>query len=104
MSRYQSSNYSCARPHRRAFCVSGLPILGSVLPKSGISPGGSVNSVDVKRVPEGYVVSRAFASEAAAQRATDLLMSVNEAAFVPAGGPHAYDAHPFNPPRTDTGD
>lgn len=74
----------------------------------GNSPGGFVNSVDVKRVPEGYVVSRAFASEAAAQRATDLLMSVNEAAFVPL--PLAYDAHPFlesqtlNLPRTDTGD
>jgi len=63
-----------------------------------------VNSVDVKRVPEGYVVSRAFVSEAAAQRAMDLLLSVNEAAFVPVGGPHAYDAHPFNPPATATGD
>lgn len=54
-----------------------------------------MDSVDVRRVPEGYAVSRVFASQAAAQRGADLLISVNEAAFVPVGGPAAYDAHPF---------
>jgi len=54
-----------------------------------------VTSVDVKRVPEGYAVSRTFARESAAHRAMDLLLSVNEAAFTPA--PLAYDAHPGMP-------
>lgn len=47
---------------------------------------------NVERVPGGYVVSRFFAVQAAAQRGVDLLMGVNEAAFDP--GPQAYDAHP----------
>lgn len=49
---------------------------------------------NVERVPGGYVVSRFFAVQAAAQRGVDLLMSVNEAAFEPV---RAYDAHPFDP-------
>lgn len=54
-----------------------------------------MTSVDVKRVPEGYAVSRTFACESAAQRGMDLLLSVNEAAFMPL--PLAYDAHPGMP-------
>lgn len=59
---------------------------------------------NVERVPGGYVVSRFFAVQAAAQRGMDLLMSVNEAAFDP--GPQAYDAHPgsLNPVSQSTGD
>lgn len=49
---------------------------------------------NVERVPGGYVVSRFFAVQAAAQRGMDLLMSVNEAAFEPPPRPQAYDAHP----------
>lgn len=45
----------------------------------------------VERVPGGYVVTRYFAIEAAAQRAVDLLLTVNEEAFAPVT---AYDAHP----------
>ena len=75
-----------------------------------------MSSVDVKRVPEGYVVSRVFTNEPAAQRALDLLLSVNEAAFVPVAKAisqaeflakhpefQAYDAHPLNLPRADEG-
>ena len=49
---------------------------------------------NVERVPGGYVVSRLFTNQAAAQRGMDLLLSVNEQAFEPV---RAYDAHPFNP-------
>lgn len=56
---------------------------------------------NVERVPGGYVVSRFFAVQAAAQRGMDLLMSVNEAAFEPI---KAYDAHPFDPVAAEEGD
>ena len=61
---------------------------------------------NVERVPGGYVVSRFFAVQAAAQRGMDLLMSVNEAAFDPPPSPQAYDAHPgsLNPVSQSTGD
>lgn len=49
---------------------------------------------NVERVPGGYVVSRLFTNQAAAQRGMDLLLGVNEAAFDPAPSPQAYDAHP----------
>ena len=42
-----------------------------------------MSSVNVERVAGGYVVSRQFESQAAAQRATDLLLEINEAAFQP---------------------
>ena len=69
-----------------------------------------MNSVDVKRVPEGYVVSCLVGNLPAAMRAVDLLLSVNEAAFAPGSldalriERNAYDAHPLNLVRQDTGD
>lgn len=42
-----------------------------------------MSSVNVERVAGGYVVSCYFESQAAAQRATDLLLDINEAAFLP---------------------
>ena len=39
---------------------------------------------EVRRTATGYVVSREFASMAAAQRALDALLAINEAAFTPA--------------------
>lgn len=42
-----------------------------------------MSSVNVERVAGGYVVSRYFESQAAAQRATDVLLQINEAAFQP---------------------
>lgn len=78
---------------------------------------------NVERVPGGYVVSRLFTNQAAAQRGVDLLMGVNEAAFDPAPRPEqqaqhwsdyraghesarvsAYDAHPFDPVAAEEGD
>lgn len=38
---------------------------------------------EVRRTTLGYVVSREFASMAAAQRALDALLAINEAAFIP---------------------
>jgi len=57
----------------------------------------------VDRVPGGYIVTRFFRAHAAAQRAVDLLLSVNEDAFDP--GPQAYDAHPgsLNLPSNEDG-
>lgn len=43
-------------------------------------------SVQVERVADGYVVSRRFSNLAAAQRATDLLLEINEDAFLPLSG------------------
>lgn len=51
-----------------------------------------MSSVNVERVAGGYVVSRQFESQAAAQRAVDLLLGVKEAAFQPA--PVVTDAAP----------
>lgn len=39
-------------------------------------------AVCVTRTPDGYTVARTFRSQAAAQRALNLLLEVNEAAFV----------------------
>lgn len=75
-----------------------------------------MNSVDVKRVPEGYVVSCLVRNLPAAMKAVDELLALNEAAFEVFGAlPEAsqaartcypaYDAHPgANPVRQDTGD
>lgn len=85
-----------------------------------------MNSVDVKRVPEGYVVSCVVRNLPAAMRAVDELLKIEEAGFEVFGvlpevsqavrtcSP-AYDAHPGvpagvidvtlrNPVRQDTGD
>lgn len=56
---------------------------------------------NVERVPGGYVVSRLFTNQAAAQRGMDLLLGVNEQAFEPV---RAYDAHPFDPVAAEEGD
>lgn len=61
-----------------------------------------MDSVDIKRVPEGYAVSCVVRNLPAAMRAVDLLLSVNEAAFAPVAP--AYDAHPYNPVSQATGD
>ena len=46
-------------------------------------------AVCVTRTPDGYTVTRTFRSQAAAQRALNLLLEVNEAAFVvPEEGPN----------------
>lgn len=85
-----------------------------------------MKSVQVERVADGYVVSRQFPNLASAQRAVDLLLGINEAAFAPAPPPApnwggripgdvgqkqqaiargvAYDAHPHNPVSQSTGD
>ena len=80
-----------------------------------------MKSVQVERVADGYVVSRHFPSLASAQRALDLLIGINEAAFAPVTTPSftldafgqanklvgkavAYDAYPHNPVSQATGD
>ena len=51
-------------------------------------PGAPVGAaVEVVRTDGGYTVSRDFTSHAAAQRAVDALLAINEAAFVPAPMP-----------------
>ncbi|WP_157062617.1 hypothetical protein [Pseudoxanthomonas dokdonensis] len=53
---------------------------------------------NVERTPAGWLVSREFNSLAAAAKAVDLLVHVNERAFQPPPPPAG------NLPRTDTGD
>lgn len=43
-------------------------------------------AVCVTRTAEGYTVARTFRSQSAAQRAMNLLLEVNETAFVPDSG------------------
>lgn len=49
-------------------------------PKPGTPVGAAV---EVTRTDGGYTVSRDFTSHAAAQRAVDALLAINEAAFAP---------------------
>lgn len=75
-----------------AVCRSNLQGLASI----------GVAGVGVRREGIGFVVSRYFTSEAAAQRGLNLLLTVNEAAFEPM---QAYDAHPgsLNLPSNEDG-
>ena len=56
-----------------------------------------MSAVCVTRTPDGFTVSRAFRSMAAAQRALDLLLSVNEAACVPSSGTSGPELGTFVP-------
>lgn len=69
-----------------------------------------MESVDVKRVPQGYMVSCLVRNLPAAMKAVDVLLEVSEAAFEAEAdylhlrpGCDAYDAHPLNLPRADEG-
>lgn len=61
-----------------------------------------MSQANVERVAGGYVVSRYFESQAAAQHALNGLLAINESAFMPSRPARSVTLQ--NPPRTDTGD
>ena len=63
-----------------------------------------MDSVDIRRVPEGYAVSGIARNLPAAMRAVDAMLAVNDAAFAPGSLDALRIERGANPVNQQTGD